>query len=279
MMCAAIALTRSRVPLNGCLRLTAVMGDEEGHIGMRHLLDGGMRADAFISAQWSTAKQIALGYRGLCWVEVTTSGRTAHGSRPASGINAVEQMMDIVLPRLRSLELHAGTSVPIVSPGPSVNLACLEGGSAPNIVPDLCRAILDYRLVSGQRSTDIIEAIDGVLNDLRCTHATLSVERRILLQAEPLFTDPTSSLVRRLAEHVHQVTAVAPQYFGKTGTSDANLVHERLGIPVVAYGPGNDSGHGPDEFVSVDDLVTVTKVYALLAADFLSDRATPGNVR
>jgi succinyl-diaminopimelate desuccinylase len=273
MVAAVVALRRAGVALAGQLRLTAVMGDEEGQIGLRSLLDSGMRADAFVSAQWSTAERIALGYRGLCWVEVRTIGRSAHGSRPASGINAVEQMLDIVLPALRALPLPSGRETPVSIPGSSVNLAQIDGGVAPNTVPDLCRATLDFRLVSGQRSDDVVEAVDAQLEILRQSHPQLNVERRILFQAEPLFTSPESELVARLGRQVEHVTGQPPSYFGKTGTGEVNLVHERLDIPVVCYGPGNDSGHGPDEFVVIEDLVRVAEVYALLAADFLGAHA------
>lgn len=273
MIRAAVALHHARVPLSGCLRLTAVMGDEEGWIGTRHLLDGGMRADAFVSTQWSTAGQIALGYRGLCWVEVTTIGRMAHGSRPSSGVNAVEQMVDLVWPALRALELRSADDTQVTIPGPGVNLAMIDGGGAPNIVPDLCRATLDCRLVSGQSSREVIEAIDTTLAGLRRTHPQLRVERRVMLRAEPLFTDPRSAVVRTLSDAVATVTGSAATCFGKTGTADANLVHERLQIPAVAYGPGNDSAHGPDEWVSVDDLSQVARVYADFAARFLAPSA------
>jgi succinyl-diaminopimelate desuccinylase len=269
MIYAAVALHRANVPLSGRFRITAVMGDEEGHIGIRRLLDDGMRADAFVSTQWSTASQIALGYRGLCWIELETIGRTAHGSRPASGVNAIEQMVDIVLPAVRSLHLGSPSLIPVSIPGPSVNLATLTGGVAPNIVPDICRATLDYRLMTGQSSEGVIAAFDEALASLRHKHPNLQVERRILLRAEPLFTDPECDLVRYLSRAVEEVTGTPARYFGKTGTGAANLVHERLHIPVVAYGPGNDSGHGPDESVAIDDLVKVTRVYAALAADML----------
>ncbi len=272
MIHAAIALQRSAIPLHGCLRLTAVMGDEEGWVGIRHLLDAGVACDAFVSTQWSTARQIALGYRGLCWLEITTHGRMAHGSRPSSGVNAVEQMVDLVLPALRALELPGGDATPVAIPGPSVNLATLTGGEAPNIVPDLCRATLDYRLVSGQSSAEVVTAVDAALDALRAAHPQLRVERQVVLRAEPLFTDPDCELVRALSRAVARVSGKPATYFGKTGTADANLVHERLQVPVVAYGPGNDRGHGPDEWVAVEDLVNVARVYAAFAADFLAAR-------
>jgi succinyl-diaminopimelate desuccinylase len=273
MVLAAVALQRAGVPLAGRLQLSAVMGDEEGWTGIRRLLDDGLRADAFVSTQWSTSGQIALGYRGLCWVEVTTTGRSAHGSRPSSGINAIEQMVDIVLPALRGLEPSVAPATEVAIPGPGVNLAMLTGGFAPNIVPDHCQARLDYRLSSGQASEELLDSVDAVLASLRAAHPDLRVESRVVLRAEPLYTAPECDLVHGLSRTILAVTGRPARYFGKTGTGDVNLVHERLHVPVVAYGPGNDSGHGPDEWVALDDLVDVTRVYAAFAADFL--RADP----
>ena len=136
------------------------------------------------------------------------------------------------------MELPSGEATPVMIPGPSVNLASLNGGDDPNIVPDLCRATLDYRLVSGQSSEQVVKAVDDTLDALRVAHPQLRVERRVLLRAEPLFTDPACDLVRSLGQAVQSVSGKAAGYFGKTGTADANLVHERLDIPV--FRAGND---------------------------------------
>lgn len=47
---------------------------------------------------------------------------------------------------------------------------------------------------------------------------------------------------------------------GKTGCSDGNIIAERLRIPVIAYGPGNDTGHAPNEFIEIADFLDSIKV-------------------
>lgn len=263
MIHAAIALKRAGARIPGRLIFSAVMGEEEGQIGMRRLLDAGMTADAFVSTQWSTVGRVAISYRGACWLEVTTTGRAAHGSRPIEGINAVEEMVSLVLPRLKGVRLVDDADNPHA--GPYVNLAAVNGGDVANVVPDTCRAILDYRITPGQRTESLLEAIDRALDGLRLEHPSLVVDTRVILRVEPTETDPGSRLVRVLGDAIQLVTGHPPVLFGKTGTGDANLVHERLGIPAIAYGPGNNSGHRPDEFVAVQDLVSVAETYALLA--------------
>ena len=268
MLHAAIALKRAGVMFPGRVILTAVVGEEEGQVGLRHLLDRGLRADAFVSTQWSTPGRVAVSYRGLCWMEVTTVGRAAHGSRPSEGVNAVEQMVSEVLPALRTVHLSRAANATTAGPGPSVNIAAIHGGDVVNVVPDFCRALLDYRITTGQSTRELLDALEHTLDDLRLRNPQLLVTSRVVLTVEPVETDIGCTLLRALSEAVEHVTGERPRYFGKTGTSDANLVHERLGIPVVAYGPGNDSGHKPDEHVRINDLGLVAEAYAHLMVGF-----------
>ena len=94
----------------------------------------------------------------------------------------------------------------------------------------------------GQRTETLLQEIEKAVDQLRLQHPSLIVATRVILRVEPTETEPGSRLVRVLGDAIQLVTGNPPVLFGKTGTGDANLVHERLGIPAIAYGPGNDSG-------------------------------------
>lgn len=68
-----------------------------------------------------------------------------------------------------------------------------------------------------------------------------------------------------LASSIRDVLGVEPEYFGKTGVSDANVLSHEASIPSLAYGPGNASGHEPDENVEVNELLRCTRVLAVSA--------------
>jgi acetylornithine deacetylase/succinyl-diaminopimelate desuccinylase-like protein len=55
----------------------------------------------------------------------------------------------------------------------------------------------------------------------------------------------------------------------RVGASDARL-YRAAGCPAVVYGPTPHNMGGPDEFVLLDELATVTRVHALTAFDFLT---------
>jgi len=89
-----------------------------------------------------TENHIAIASKGTLRVELTARGRMAHSAYPELGESAIDKLLD-VLERLRRMELPNHPEV-----GPStLNIGIIEGGQAPNVVPDFARAHLLYRLV------------------------------------------------------------------------------------------------------------------------------------
>jgi succinyl-diaminopimelate desuccinylase len=54
----------------------------------------------------------------------------------------------------------------------------------------------------------------------------------------------------------------------RVGASDARH-YRHSGIPAVIFGPTPFNMGGPDEYVLIDELMSVAKVHALAALDFL----------
>jgi acetylornithine deacetylase len=72
----------------------------------------------------------------------------------------------------------------------------------------------------------------------------------------------------RVSRRAQQKTWAAP--YG----SDLRLMTSLGGVPTVHYGPGDVSlAHGPAERVPVAEVLTATRVLALLAIDYCSARA------
>jgi len=89
-----------------------------------------------------TENRVAIASKGTLRVEVVARGRMAHSAYPELGDSAIDKLLD-VLQLLRAMELPTNPEV-----GPStLNIGIIEGGQAPNVVPDFARAHLLYRLV------------------------------------------------------------------------------------------------------------------------------------
>jgi acetylornithine deacetylase/succinyl-diaminopimelate desuccinylase-like protein len=141
----------------------------------------------------------------------------------------------------------------------------LEGSSSTNIVSATAAAHLDARLLPGASCQDFAARIRAAIRDP-------DVEVRVLLafpsRESPIDT-PLYRAIERVAAAVDPGALVVPRVVA--GFTDAHYFRE-LGI--VAYGfvprwlaPGDSAGiHGPDERVSIDNLVRgVETLIAILA--------------
>ena len=89
-----------------------------------------------------TENRIALASKGTLRVEVIASGRMAHSAYPELGESAIDKLI-AALARLRAMPLPSDPEI-----GPcTLNIGLIEGGRAPNVIPDHAHADLLYRLI------------------------------------------------------------------------------------------------------------------------------------
>jgi acetylornithine deacetylase len=93
-----------------------------------------------------TENRIARASKGTLRVEVTASGRMAHSAYPELGESAIDKLIE-ALARLRAMPLPSDPEI-----GPcTFNIGLIEGGRAPNVIPDYAHADLVYRLVGSSQ--------------------------------------------------------------------------------------------------------------------------------
>ena len=89
-----------------------------------------------------TENHLALASKGTLRLELTATGRMAHSAYPELGESAIDKLI-VALTRLRAMTLPASQDI-----GPcTFNIGLIEGGRAPNVIPDHAKAHLLYRLV------------------------------------------------------------------------------------------------------------------------------------
>lgn len=118
-----------------------VVGEERDSLGAKVANENPMGCRFLINGE-PTENKIATASKGAFRVQVTTKGRMAHSAYPELGESAIEKLL-AALERLRAMKLPHHPEV-----GPcTVNIGLIEGGRAPNVIPDYARAQLLYRLV------------------------------------------------------------------------------------------------------------------------------------
>jgi acetylornithine deacetylase len=89
-----------------------------------------------------TENRMASASKGTLRVNVIAEGRMAHSAYPELGESAIDKLLE-ALNRLRAMKLPAKEGI-----GPcTLNIGIIEGGRAPNVIPDKAKAHLLYRLI------------------------------------------------------------------------------------------------------------------------------------
>ncbi len=260
-LAAAAAIVRQGVELGGCL-VFHLAADEElaGVHGTKVLRDRGLLTqDAAIVGEPSDL-QLGLAERGGAWVTATAYGKAAHGSQPHRGVNAITSMARFLL---RLGEVLPDLEHPLCG-RPTVNAALIEGGSAPNVVPDRCVIDIDRRLIPGETDPEaVLDAFRALAADIRREHAEVDVRVEIREWTDAAEAPADSSIAAAIRVAVHAELGAIPSDVGFTGITDARFYINDAAIPTVIFGPGSLTvAHTADEWIDIEDLIAAARIYA-----------------
>src|SRR6266850_4019602 len=162
-MYAVEAIARAGVSMPGTVEISGTVDEESGGFaGVAWLAERGRiakaRTDYVIIPEPLNVDRICLGHRGVYWFELTTRGRTAHGSMPFLGVSAIDGMTSLLTAIRQEREpaidgrVTAMPVVPEAARHATINVNAIEGGQPIDgiqtpCVADRCRAIFDRRFL------------------------------------------------------------------------------------------------------------------------------------
>lgn len=243
----ASTLTRGRV-------VAALVADEEyASLGAfdfvrRH------RANACIVTEPADGG-LVLAHKGFVWLDITTTGRAAHGSRWDLGVSAIGLMGHIItaLEDFDRTVLRA-RSHPLVGAA-SLHCALIDGGTGLSTYAPSCRLRIERRTLPGEKPEQVGEELATLV---RAIDATAHVE--VTFSREPSVCDTDAPIVSCVTDAIAAVTGSTPTHTGVGFWMDA-AVFSAAGIPTVNYGPTGDGAHAAVEWV---DMPSVHRLVAVL---------------
>jgi len=126
--------------------LLFLVGEERDSLGAQvandFVANGQNSRSRFLINGEPTENRLALASKGTLRVELTANGRMAHSAYPELGESAIDKLI-LALTRLRAIPLPSDPEVGACT----LNIGLIEGGRAPNVIPDYAHADLLYRLV------------------------------------------------------------------------------------------------------------------------------------
>lgn len=269
MMAVARFLKENESQLKGQFILAGVADEERGSaLGLEYLLNEcGIKADyAIIPDVAHNMKLIDVTEKGALFLEITSHGKQAHGSRPEMGINALWNMLSL-LERIKRLKFSK-TAHPLHTP-PTVNLGSIHGGTAPNIVPALCKAQLDIRYLPDDSSDNIINDLKNIIKEVE-SQFSAKFDVRVISNQIPTAVPINNPLVELISKHAVTVLGTRPKPKGMSGATVTKQLIQK-GIIAVGFGPGDESeAHATNESVSIKELVDFAQIMTLITLDMLS---------
>jgi succinyl-diaminopimelate desuccinylase len=208
-----------------------------------------------------TRLEVVRAHKGVLRFRLETIGRAAHSARPDEGINAIDHMT-VVLSALRSaFAADPPTPHPLLG-GATFTVTQIEGGIAPNVVPERCAVVIDRRLLPGESATAVLTWVDGQLDLLRRADRQLRVQRdEPFVVDDALETAPEAPIVQ--AALAARTAVLGPSSaIGVPFGTDGSKLAARAGIPTIVLGPGDIAqAHTADEWIEVEQLVQAVRIY------------------
>jgi acetylornithine deacetylase len=265
MLGAARVIAESGGLSHGALIVAAVVDEEHASRGAEALV-GRWRANAAVVTE-PTDLDVAIAHKGFQWVEIETRGRTAHGSRPADGRDAILRM-GRVLTRLEAIDrqLQTQPAHPLLGT-PSLHAAIIDGGTEWSSYPGRCRLKVERRTTPGEADDVALQEARGILDRLRREDWEFDAEVRAVFGRGAYEIDPADTLPAMLVAAASSV-GCRPKRVGMTFWSDAAILGA-AGIPSVLFGPGGEGLHSPHEYVRVEDVRRCRDALVALVRDFL----------
>lgn len=261
---AALIDALEQVMARGTLaRNVIVLGEADEELGSRGVHDSmehlGTRRPDWVIATEPTELRVITHHKGIAFARLTAHGRACHSSDPTAGRNAIVSLANAVV----ALDELATALSDRVDPrlGPAtLSVGVINGGAAPNIVPEMAQLVSDRRLLPGETVESVRAEIEDALSrrDVKDVEITsVTVEKGALGTADE---HPAVQTVQRALAAAGLSTAPGAVAFG----TDAG-VFAQYGIPGVVLGPGSISlAHTAREYVPVSEVETMTDIFIRL---------------
>jgi acetylornithine deacetylase len=239
------------------IHLALSYDEEVGCVGVRSMIARLERAKVKPAACFvgePTEMSVVIGHKGQRAFRVTVHGKTCHSSLAPRGVNAVEYAARLIA-KIRDVSDRlacSGARDPQYDvPYTTASSGVIRGGTALNIVPDLCTFEFEFRPLAADDMDGLAEEVIAFARE------RLEPEMRAVDPAARITFEPKSSWPGLETPVAFDVVGLGKTLAGRKEHSKVAFGTEAglfavSGIPTVVIGPGSiDQAHKADEYIAV----------------------------
>jgi acetylornithine deacetylase len=246
--------------------LTFVADEEDKSTGMEYLVENWLPqvSPAPVGGVFlePTEEDIGVCHKGFTWYELAVTGKSAHGSRPEQGIDAIlplrsalEEMFNI------QAELLRRRPDPLLG-YPSIHSSIIRGGSELSVIPSRSCFQWERRTLPDESPRDLTIELERMIQAVN-NHAGDHTARGQELFVRPPYRVPDDAqILERMQKVTPQSRRVGLSFWADSALAGA------MGIPSILFGPIGHGAHAVDEWVSLQSLARVYDVLKDLIESF-----------
>ncbi|HCR86663.1 MULTISPECIES: acetylornithine deacetylase [Psychrobacter] len=241
------------------LHLALSFDEEVGCLGAPLLLADlkarGITPDYCIVGE-PTNMTMVVAHKGIAVYRCRVHGKSAHSSLTAQGVNAISyasRLIGYVDELAQEISHRSDNDALFDVPYSTLSVGTIQGGTATNIVPNLCEFTFDYRNLPHMTQDDILVPIAAKVAELSAQMQARAADTGIeLLQEEsvPAMTDSDSAELQAL---IIALTGDDTRHKVAYATEGGQFTNS--GIPTIICGPGSiEQAHKADEYVALSEV-------------------------
>ena len=251
--------------------LCFVADEENGSkYGIKYLIKQGLfrKGDLILvpDAGVSDGGFIEIAEKSSLWLRIRTTGKQAHASTPADGINANRAGMTFALALDKMLhEKYADEDTLFDPPTSTFEPTKKEKNvDASNIIPGEDVIHFDCRILPKYNVDKMLAEIEGLAGEFeQKTAAEIQIEV-VNKSIAPAPTGENARIVKMLKEALIKIRGKNAKAGGIGGGTCA-ASFRRKDIPAVVWATMDELAHQPNEYSKIENIVDDAKVFAYLA--------------
>ena len=258
------------------------LSDEEcgSRYGIQHLLKYKKeifnKDDLIIVPDFGTPEgnYIEIAEKGILWIRFKIKGKQCHGSTPNNGINANVLSANFIRDLYSRLYSKYNKEDPLFSPPYSTFEPTMIVNNVENVntIPGYIEFTFDCRILPDYKLEEVLRDIDEFIEDFRKnlnkylvyydreSLDEISIEYEILQRGDPSKTPKDSEIVQEIGKAIKKVLNKEPILCGMGGGTVGAFLRYR-NYDTVVWGIGEETAHQPNEYIKIEDLINMAKVY------------------
>ena len=199
---------------------------------------------------------MVVAHKGIAVYRCRVHGKSAHSSLTNQGVNAISyasKMIGYVDSLADEFTGREDNDNLFDVPFSTLSVGTIQGGTATNIVPNLCEFTFDYRNLPHMTQDDILAPIQAKIAELNAQMQARAPETGIELQqleSVPAMTDNTNDELQQLI-----VALTKDDKRHKVAYATEGGQFTDAGIPTIICGPGSiEQAHKADEYVALSEI-------------------------